>query len=173
MIVKFTETDFIIGDGDSIKNEKEEEVLVSENILLGRKYFEGLPLFSTNSNEVFKVAKQMPRFFSSECEDLEGDNTMKEACAQKKMYEFIFQNFKYPAIARENGVEGTVVVQFIIETDGTLSNFKITRDIGGLCGKEALRNVASMNDDNIWIPGMQRGQLIRTYYNLPIQFRLE
>ena len=113
----------------------------------------------------------MPRFPG--CEDLSTKEERKQ-CADKKMLEFIYKNIKYPAIARENGVEGTVVVQFVVEKDGTVKDAKVVRDIGAQCGQEAMRVVNMMNEQNIkWIPGKQRGRSVRVQFNLPVKFRLE
>ena len=121
--------------------------------------------------EIFKVVEDMPRFPG--CEDLSSKEERKQ-CADKKMLEFIYKNIKYPAIARENGVEGTVVIQFVVEKNGEIKDAAIVRDIGAQCGQEALRVVNLMNDQKIkWIPGMQRGRAVRVQFNLPVKFRLE
>jgi protein TonB len=111
----------------------------------------------------------MPRFPG--CEDLPTKEEKKQ-CADKKMLEFIYKNIKYPAIARENGVEGTVVIQFVVEKNGEITDAAIVRDIGAQCGQEALRVVSLMNQQNIkWTPGMQRGRPVRVQFNLPVKFR--
>lgn len=117
--------------------------------------------------EIFKVVEEMPRFKG--CEDLEGDVKAKKACSDRKMLEFIYENIKYPKIARENGVEGMVVVRFVVEPDGSISNPEIVRDIGAGCGEEALRIVNMMPE---WIPGRQRGKAVRVQFNLPVRFDL-
>ncbi len=124
------------------------------------------------ADEIFKVVEQMPRFPG--CENQGGSDAEKKACSDKKMLEFIYKNIKYPAIARENGVEGTVVVQFVVDKDGSISNAKVVRDIGAQCGDEALRVVNLMNQKNLkWTPGKQRGRPVRVQFNLPVKFRLE
>ena len=122
--------------------------------------------------EFFKIVEQMPRFPG--CEDLGGSKKEVEQCAQRKLLEFIYKNIKYPAIARENGVYGTVVVRFMVETDGSISNTEVVRDIGAQCGQEVLRVVQLMNKKGLhWTPGMQRGLAVRVQFNLPVRFRLE
>lgn len=108
----------------------------------------------------------MPRFPG--CEDLPTQEE-KEQCAQANMLQFVYQNVKYPAIAVENGVEGTVVIRFIVEADGRVSNIELARDIGGGCGQEGMRVVNMMPN---WIPGKQEGETVRVQYNLPIKFKL-
>ena len=83
-------------------------------------------------------------------------------------------NIRYPSIARENGVQGTVVVTFVIEKDGRVSNARVVRDIGAQCGQEALRVVELMQDQNIlWAPGKMYGSPVRVQFNLPVKFKLE
>jgi protein TonB len=117
--------------------------------------------------EIFKVVEDMPRFPG--CEDMSNKDERKK-CAEQKMLEYIYKNIKYPAIARENGVEGTVVITFVVETDGTITAAQIARDIGAQCGQEALKVVESMPK---WIPGKQRGRAVRVQFNLPVKFKLE
>ena len=121
--------------------------------------------------EIFKVVEQMPRFPA--CETMEGSHKDKKLCADKKLYEYIYSQISYPAIARENNVEGTVVVQFVVETDGTVTNARVVRDIGATCGDEALRVVRLMSNlPEKWIPGKQRGIPVRVMFTLPVRFKL-
>ncbi len=121
--------------------------------------------------EIFKVVEQMPRFPG--CEDL-GSEAEKKKCAQEKMLEFIYGNIKYPAIARENGVEGTAVVRFVVEPDGKVTQAEVVRDPGAGTGEEALRVVNLMNQKGIkWVPGKQRGRPVRVQFNLPVKFKLQ
>ena len=117
--------------------------------------------------EIFKVVEQMPTFPG--CEG-ESDKKTREQCAQKKMLEYIYKNIKYPAIARENGVEGTAVVTFVVEKDGSITDAKVLRDIGAGCGDESLKVVQKMPK---WNPGKQRGRNVRVQFNLPVRFKLE
>lgn len=121
--------------------------------------------------EIFKVVEQMPRFPG--CED-KGTDKEKEDCAKKKMLEYIYKNLKYPAIARENGIEGQVVLQFVVDKNGSITDTKILRDISGGCGEAAEKVVKSMNDmGSKWIPGKQRGRPVKVLYTLPVKFKLE
>lgn len=122
--------------------------------------------------EIFRVVEQMPRFPG--CEDLTASNEEKKACADKKMLEFIYTHIRYPAIARDNGIEGTVVVQFVVDKDGRVSESQVIRDVGGGCGDEAARIVKLMNEmPDKWTPGMQRGIPVRVMFTLPVKFKLE
>jgi periplasmic protein TonB len=82
---------------------------------------------------------------------------------------YLKDNLKYPQLARESGIDGTVYIEFIVERDGSISKSVIKRDIGGGCGDEALRVVKSMPK---WSPGKQRGKPVRTQFVLPIKFIL-
>ncbi|MFZ4428484.1 MAG: energy transducer TonB [Saprospiraceae bacterium] len=125
-----------------------------------------------DAREIFVVVEEMPRFPG--CEDFPGDQKAKKACADAKLMEFIYSNIHYPAVARENGVEGNVVVQFVVNTDGSATDLKIVRDIGGGCGEEALRVVELMNVlKDKWVPGKQRGRPVRVMFTLPIRFKLQ
>ena len=85
------------------------------------------------------------------------------------MYEWLGENIKYPQVAKETGVSGTVIVTFVVEKDGSITGIKILKNVGGGCGAEALRVVNAMPK---WIPGTQNGNLVRVQYNLPIRFSL-
>ncbi len=122
--------------------------------------------------EIFKVVEQMPRFPG--CEDQSGSNEEKYQCAQAKLLEYVYKNVKYPAIARENGIQGRVVVQFVVEKDGKITDANVVRDIGAGCGEEALRVVNSMNSmGEKWTPGKQRGKAVRVQFTLPVSFKLQ
>lgn len=82
---------------------------------------------------------------------------------------YLSENIKYPKIARENGVEGSVIVSFIVERDGTLSNIRTERSVDPLLDKEANRVILSMPR---WKPGKKNGNEVRVRYKLPVTFRL-
>ncbi len=129
------------------------------------------PVALQEDEEIFKVVEEMPRFPG--CEDLATTDERK-ACADRKMLQFIYDNILYPGIARENGIEGTVVIRFVVETDGSIQKAEVVRDIGGRCGEEALRVVELMNNMPVkWTPGRQRGKPVRVWFNLPVKFILE
>lgn len=123
---------------------------------------------NTMEEETFKVVEKMPRFPG--CEDNGGTDQEKSKCAQDLMLQYIYKNLEYPKTARENGVEGMIVVQYIVGKDGTIRDAKIIRDIGQGCGEAGLKVVNSMPK---WIPGMQRGKPVAVQYTLPLRFKLE
>jgi protein TonB len=121
--------------------------------------------------EIFKVVEEMPRFPG--CEDVNGSSAEKKACADKRLLEFIHANMEYPPYARENNIQGTVVVQFVVNRDGTIQDISVLRDIGAGCGEEVKRVVALMNSKNLrWTPGKQRGMPVRVIFILPVKFTL-
>lgn len=120
---------------------------------------------------IVSLAEQMPRFPG--CEDISGTNDEKYQCAVEKLLEYIYERIKYPSFARENRIEGRVVVHFVVERDGQITNASITHDIGAGCGEEVLIAVNSMNSmDARWTPGKQRGRPVRVRFTLPVSFKL-
>lgn len=83
--------------------------------------------------------------------------------------QYLSQNLQYPAEARQLGIEGTVIVVFVINSDGTISDVEILRGIGGGADEEAVRVVQSAPN---WEPGMQSGKSVNTRMRLPIRFKL-
>lgn len=122
--------------------------------------------------EIFSIVEQMPRFMDAECEKI-SDRKAKDECAQKKMLQYIYQNVKYPALARENNIEGRAIVTFVVEPNGQISDVKLARELQGGLGEEAVRVVKMMAKDKKWVAGEQRGKKVRVRFTLPIQFKLE
>jgi len=121
---------------------------------------------------IYVVSDQAPRFPG--CEKLDTTEVVIYECAQRNLLRFIYDNVRYPFEAREQNLSGTVVASFVIEKDGSVSDAKIIKDIGGGCGEEVLRIVNAMNDVFIrWKPGTIKGVPVRTRFNLPVKFRLE
>ncbi len=87
-----------------------------------------------------------------------------------EFYRYVVENLEYPLRARKNGIEGEVVVQFVVEKDGSLSNVSAMNEIAGGCEEEAVRVVRNSPD---FKPGMQRGRPVRVKMALPIHFRLD
>jgi TonB family protein len=82
---------------------------------------------------------------------------------------FLATNMKYPKAARDNNVQGRVIITFVVEKDGSLSNMKVVRGIGSGCDEEAVR-VLSISP--AWKPGIQNGKLVKVQYSVPISFTL-
>lgn len=88
---------------------------------------------------------------------------------EEALYKFIGNNLRYPEEARDANVMGTVIIRFVVEKDGSISNAAIAREIGCGCGREAQRVVNMMPR---WNPGKQGGKPVRTEFILPVQFYL-
>lgn len=90
-------------------------------------------------------------------------------CGKEKMYKFVNRNLEYPKKAKINKVEGTVVIAFVVEKDGSIGHPHILKDLEYGCGAEALRVVKMMPD---WTPAKHRGRNVRYKYHIPIRFKL-
>jgi len=83
---------------------------------------------------------------------------------------YLQESIKYPEEAKELGIQGKVFVTFVVEVDGSITDVRVLRGIGGGCDEEAIRVVKSMPK---WVPGKQRGVPVRVQFNLPIKFTLQ
>jgi protein TonB len=118
-----------------------------------------------------KVVDEMPRFPGCEFSDF--TDQAKRKCADGELLKYVYRNLKYPAEARKNNVQGTAVITFIVEKDGSISNVKIARDPGAGTGEAALKVVLAMNDlPEKWTPGKQEGKPVSVLYTMPIKFNL-
>ena len=106
---------------------------------------------ATGDTEIFMVVEDMPGF--------PGGNVQQ----------WISKHVKYPVLAMENGIQGKVYVQFVIEKDGSITDVKVVRGGDSSLDKEAVRVVKSMPK---WKPGKQRGKPVRVSFTLPINFQL-
>ncbi len=88
---------------------------------------------------------------------------------EKALFDYLAGSIKYPTIAREAGIQGTVYITFIVEKDGGVSNVTVARGIGGGCDEEAVRVIKSMPK---WKAGLQRDKPVRVQFNVPIKFTL-
>ncbi|MDO9511387.1 MAG: energy transducer TonB [Bacteroidales bacterium] len=104
--------------------------------------------------EIFTVVEAMPEFPGGDA-------------ARMK---FLQENMKYPQMARESGIQGTVYVTFVVEPAGSVTGVRVLRGIGGGCDEEAIRVVKAMPR---WTPGKQRGKPVRVQFNMPIKFTLQ
>lgn len=88
---------------------------------------------------------------------------------QIAMLKYIMENIKYPEQAMKKGIQGRVVVSFIVEKDGRVSNVRLLRSVESSLDKEAVRVVKSMPK---WSPGKQNGKPVRVRFNVPVMFKL-
>ena len=102
-------------------------------------------------NKVFEIAEQMPSF-------------------KGNVNQWLASNLSYPAVAAENGVQGRVIVNFIVEKDGSISNVQVVRSVDPALDREAVNTVKRMPK---WNPGMNNGQPARVKFTLPVNFKLQ
>ena len=114
-----------------------------------------------------KEVDEMPRFPG--CEDRDLTKEALQKCANKNLMSFIANNVQYPKVAKEKGLEGMALLNFVVEKDGRVTSLKIKSDVEGAFGKEVLR-VGGMLPD--FTPGQKGGKAVRTELNLPIRFAL-
>ena len=126
------------------------------------------PPAQTGEDQIFKVVESMPRFPGCEGKGLENHELKK--CSEEEMLKYLKTNLNYPRIAREYRMEGKVIIQFVVERDGSISTPQVIKAIGGGCGRETVRLVTAMPK---WIPGKQRGQPVRVQYTLPVTFKID
>jgi periplasmic protein TonB len=112
-----------------------------------------IPNTVVEDETIFEIVEQMPVFPGG----------------QTEMLKFIHKNQRYTDIALKEKIEGTVIVEFIVEKDGSLSNIKVLKDIGGGCGDEAVRIVKIMPK---WECGRQRDIPVRCKMRIPVKFKL-
>lgn len=128
---------------------------------------ENLITISPLQVEIFKVVEKMPKFPGCAFE-----HDARE-CSNKKLDKYIDKNLVYPKDAIDNKIEGTVVVQFIVNEDGLITNAEIKKDIGFGCGQAALDVIESMNNmSEKWTPGAQRTRIVSVLITKPIEFKL-
>ncbi len=108
----------------------------------------------TTDSEVFIVVEQMPEFPG-------GVNAMRA---------YLAKNVKYPVVALENGMQGTVYISFVVNQDGSIVDVTVLRGVDASLDKEAVRVVQSMPS---WKPGKQGGKAVRVSYQVPISFKLQ
>lgn len=107
-----------------------------------------------NNDEVYVIVEDKPEFPG-------GDAAMMK---------YLSENIKYPVIAQENGIQGRVICQFVVNEDGSIVDINVVRSVDPSLDKEAIRVIKSMPK---WKPGMQGGKAVRTKYTIPIGFRLQ
>ena len=107
-----------------------------------------------DEQEIFDIVEHMPDFPGG----------------QAALMKYLASNIKYPTIAQENGTQGRVIVQFVVNRDGSIVDARVARSVDPYLDREALRVVNSMPK---WKPGMQRNKPVRVLYTLPVMFRLQ
>ena len=112
-----------------------------------------LDVATSKEDTVYQIVEKMPQYTGGE----------------SALMKYVSENIKYPEKAKEDGIQGRVFISFVIEKDGSVSNVKVVRGIGGGCDEEAARVIAGMPK---WQPGMQKGKPVRVNYMMPVFFKL-
>ena len=113
------------------------------------------PVEEEEEEVVFVVVESMPEFPGG----------------QQALFKYLSENVKYPVIAQENGIQGRVICQFVVNKDGSIVDVEVVRSGGDASlDKEAIRVIKSMPK---WKPGKQRGKPVRVKYTVPVNFKLQ
>lgn len=147
-IINIVEDDVEVEDEIEIDVEADQETIIDDFVPMVEEEEEVAEM------EIFTVVEAMPQFPGGDM-------------ARMK---FLQENIKYPQMARESGIQGTVYVTFVVEPNGSVSDVRVLRGIGGGCDEEAIRVIKQMPS---WEPGMQRGKPVRVQFNMPIKFTLQ
>lgn len=118
-----------------------------------------VPVFVEDENEpvedvIFAVAEKMPEFPGG----------------SGALFQYLSKNIKYPVVPREQGIQGRVIVQFVVDRDGTITDPVVVRSVDPYLDKEALRVIKSMPK---WKPGIQGSKAVRVKYTVPVTFKLQ
>ncbi len=140
-----------ISIADNLSGSTDANAVSLEELASNRKIIQ---VDDDESHKRFEHVEQMPQFPGGESE----------------LMKFIGNSIKYPPIAAENGIEGRVVVRFVVEKNGKVSDINVLRSVDPSLDKEAVRVIKSMPT---WIPGMQNGRNVAVYYTLPVLFKLQ
>jgi periplasmic protein TonB len=146
--IKIVEDDVEVDEDIDLDVEADDETIVDEYIPPEEDEEE------VAEEEIFTVVESMPEFPGG----------------MGELMKYLATNIKYPPLAKESGIQGRVFINFVVEPDGSISNVKVLRGIGGGCDEEAVRVVEAMPK---WKPGKQRGKPVRVSYNLPVKFTLQ
>lgn len=120
-------------------------------------------------NTIQTFAEEMPRFPG--CEELESSE--RDACAQMKLYEFMFKNIQYPLAARQRKEEGVVMARFVVRENGKLDDIRILRGISTELDSEVIRLFNMMNEQVTWIPARHEGKTVAMEFTIPVRFKLD
>lgn len=143
-VIEIVEDDVEVEEIEMIDTEADAETIVEE--------FEVVE--EVVEEEIFTIVESMPEFPGG---------------GQEALFKYLQKEMKYPQIAKENGIQGTVFVNFVVGKDGKIRDAKILRGVNKMLDEEAIRVVKAMPS---WKPGKQRGKPVSVSYNLPIKFTL-
>lgn len=180
------DTDFLIEDEIEIQQTSQEtpppppppEIQTVEELVIvdDDKEVESVEI-NTEDDKDQEIVIQAPIEVKEEAEEVEDVvfvvvETMPEfPGGQQALFKYLSENVKYPVIAQENGIQGRVICQFVVNKDGAIVDVEVVRSGGDpSLDKEAIRVIKSMPK---WKPGKQRGKAVRVKYTVPVNFRLQ
>jgi protein TonB len=109
---------------------------------------------ASDEGEIFQVVEQMPEFPGG----------------MQALMAYLSKNIKYPSVAQDNGIQGRVLVSFVVNKDGSIVDPEVIKSVDAALDKEAMRVIKAMPK---WNPGKQRGKPVRVKYTVPVLFRLQ
>ena len=123
-------------------------------------------------------AQKTSKTATVKCENKVENDSIFEVCEELPLFPggnmalmmYLNENVKYPAMASAHREQGRVIVGFVVEKNGSLSNIRVVRSVSPLLDAEALRVIKAMPN---WTPGRHEGKSVRVKYNVPIQFKLQ
>ena len=125
-----------------------------------------------DTSKVYSIAEKMPLI--PQCAVLDTTDAAKKKCTQDLLLSFIYRNVQYPDSARLLGVEGTVVVSFVVGRDSMIKDVQILKDIGGGCGAAATYVINAMNPLKLrWVPGEMKETPVDVRMTIPVKFKLK
>ena len=148
----------IVEDGEEYTEEPAEEPYIPEEVE---------EVIDEPDEDPVLFAEFMPMF--GDCDESLNSKERKE-CSDKALLKYFADNIRYPAVARENGIEGKVVIRFVVDKDGTITMPEALRKVGGGCTEEALRVLKSMPE---WKAGRQGGRFVKVLFTVPVSFQLQ
>ena len=149
-----------------------EEIIIVEN----DEKVEEINIQSEDSQEEVEIAPPVEEKVEVEVEEDQTVFVIVETMpefpgGQAELMKYLSNNVKYPVIAQENGIQGRVVCQFVVERDGSIANVEVVRSSNeASLDREAVRVIKSMPK---WKPGKQRGKAVRVKYTVPVNFKLQ
>lgn len=136
-----------------VTGESTEPVMTEEIVEAASLKIATLPILQ-QEDSIYTVVEVMPRFPGGE----------------KELFNFINNNISYPEVAKEKGIQGRVVICYVVEKDGSITNLEVVRGQDPSLDKEAMR---VMSTSPKWTPGQSKGKTVRVKYTMPIMFRID
>ncbi len=128
---------------------------------------------SSNSDDdkIYTSVDEMPYLESADCDE-ELEDLDKKKCKDEAFVKYFYKHIRYPLRAKQNGIQGTVVISFVVEKDGSVTDVQVLKEIGAGCGQAAMDVIDHMEDtQETFVPGKQDGEPKRVKILFPVKFR--